>query len=558
MTVASRTPPVPGPSRARPRRRPSGEPPPLPRTLTWSGRTWLAVAGTLVLLYAVDQLTGTRWGDAITRVDQAVLEALADRRSGAGVDAARAVGWLASDRPLQAVWLASLAVLVVVRRWRHLLLAVGVLLVVRVVADVLALQTQRVRPLGVEVLEDWEGFAMPSRPVAVLTALLMVVLYALVPQGRSRQVGKVVAGVVVASVVLSRAWLAQESPTDALVAVVIGVTVPLVAFRLLAPYEVFPVRYRRGRTAHLEITDVRRAAICAALRDQLGVDVQDVEPFALAGSGGSTPLRITVSGHSDAVLFGKLYAYNHLRSDRWYKLGRALLYGGLEDEKAFNSVRRLVQYEDYALRLLRDAGLPVPAPYGIVEITPEREYLLVTEFVPGAVEVGEAEVDEGVVDQGLAIVRRLWEAGLAHRDIKPANLLVCDGRLVLIDSAFTEVRPSPWRQAVDLANMMLVLALRSGPGLVYARARRVFSEDEIAEAFAATRGLTMPSQLRRMMRAQGRDLHAEFKRLLPYPVHPIAIQHWSARRVALMLGVAAVAAVVLTSVPPLLLGSPLS
>ena len=38
---------------------------------------------------------------------------------------------------------------------------------------------------------------------------------------------------------------------------------------------------------------------------------------------------------------------------------------------------------------------------------------------------------------------------------------------------------------------------------------------EIAEAFAATRGLTMPSQLRRMIREQGRDLHAEFTRLLP-------------------------------------------
>src|SRR5688500_7354953 len=51
-----------------------------------------------------------------------------------------------------------------------------------------------------------------------------------------------------------------------------------------------------------------------------------------------------------------------------------------------------------------------------------------------------------IIDQGLVIIRRLWEAGLAHRDIKPANLLVRDGRLYLIDVFFTEVRPSPWRQ----------------------------------------------------------------------------------------------------------------
>ena len=49
---------------------------------------------------------------------------------------------------------------------------------------------------------------------------------------------------------------------------------------------------------------------------------------------------------------------NHVRADRWYKLGRTILYGRLEDEAPFQSVRRLVQYEDYALRLMRDAGIP--------------------------------------------------------------------------------------------------------------------------------------------------------------------------------------------------------
>ena len=58
--------------------------------------------------------------------------------------------------------------------------------------------------------------------------------------------------------------------------------------------------------------------------------------------------------------------------------------------------------------------------------------------------------------------------------------------------------------------MMLVLALRTSPERVYARARQQFSVAEITEAFAATRGLTMPSQLRQMMRQQGRDLHDEF------------------------------------------------
>jgi hypothetical protein len=80
--------------------------------------------------------------------------------------------------------------------------------------------------------------------------------------------------------------------------------------------------------------------------------------------------------------------------------------------------------------------------------------------------------------------------------------------MLLIDVAFVQARPSPWRQAVDLANMMLCLALRSDPARVYQRALRQFSVDEISEAFsparpAAARGLALPSQLRRMLRERG-------------------------------------------------------
>ena len=189
-------------------------------------------------------------------------------------------------------------------------------------------------------------------------------------------------------------------------------------------------------------------------------------------------------------------------------------------------------YEDYALRLLQDVGVRTAKPYGIVEITPEREYLLVTEFFTGAVEIGEADIDDGVIDQGLLLVRKLWDAGIAHRDIKPGNLMVRDGELLLIDVAFVQVRPSPWRQAVDLGNMMLVLAVRTDPERVYRRALRYFTPDELAEAFAATRGVASPTQLRAFMKRDPRDLLGEFRALAPAR-KPIALQRWSVRRVGL-------------------------
>ena len=159
--------------------------------------------------------------------------------------------------------------------------------------------------------------------------------------------------------------------------------------------------------------------------------------------------------------------------------------------------------------------------------------------IAGAVEIGEAEVDDAVIDQGLLLIRTLWDAGIAHRDIKPGNLMVRSGELLLIDVAFVQVRPSPWRQAVDLGNMMLVLAVRTDPQRVYRRALAYFTEAELAEAFAATRGVASPTQLRAFMKRDPRDLLGEFRALAP-PRPPIVLQRWSIRRVALAAAMLAV------------------
>jgi tRNA A-37 threonylcarbamoyl transferase component Bud32/membrane-associated phospholipid phosphatase len=526
-----------GTRRGRRHRRPTGEAPPLPRHLESTGVGWLvAAAGLVVLTLLVFMASRYGRGVSVSVVDNWMLERLAALRTSGLARVMLAVSVL-----LGTIWTikvlawTTLIVLAVSKRFRHLLVALVSVQVVSLATIGLSAAVQRPRPFGAAIEGSWAGWAMPSRPVAYLAAILVAMLYSLVPKGRWRQVGKWVVTGLVALLALVRMCLGVDAPSDVLVAAAIGVTVPLLAFRWFAPSEVFPVAYRRGRSAHLDVGGARGEAIRHALQDQLGLEVDEVKPFGLAGSAGSTPLRITLKGDPGTVLFGKLYARSHMRSDRWYKLGRELLYGRLEDEKPFNTVRRLVQQEDYALHKLHLAGLPSPRPYGFVELTPDREYLLVTEFFDGAAELGEAEVDERVIDSGLSMIRRLWDAGLAHRDIKPANLLVRDGRVLLIDVAFAEARPSPWRQAVDLANMLLCLALRSEPRLVYERALRQFSVQEISEAFTATRGLTMPSQLRHLLRERGRDLHEEFLDLLPTRSRAISIQRWSVRRVGLAL-----------------------
>jgi membrane-associated phospholipid phosphatase len=438
----------PGTHRVRPsarRRRPSGEAPPLPHHLQTSGVGWLVALVVLVAL-SIAVFNGGLRGPAVavTVLDDAVVRWLA------GLDALglagtwQALAFLGSWWVLNLLALGLVLALLALRRFRHLIVTLIVAqLLTTISQDVVGSSAHRPRPFGVEIRTGWGSWALPSLQVMNLAATLVIILYTLVPEGRWRQRGKWVATGVVALAGLGRIALGAEGPTDVLVGAAIGVAIPLALFRLFTPNEVFPISYRRGRAAHLDVTGARGTAIRRGLEDQLGLTVAEVKPFGLAGSAGSTPLRITVKGDPPTQLFGKLYARSHLRADRWYKLGRELLYGRLEDEKPFNTVRRLVQQEDYALRLCRDAGLPSPRPYGVVELTPEREYLLVTEFFDDATELGEAEVDTQVIDDGLEIIRKLWEAGLAHRDIKPANLLVRDHHLLLIDVAFIELRPTP-------------------------------------------------------------------------------------------------------------------
>ena len=166
------------------------------------------------------------------------------------------------------------------------------------------------------------------------------------------------------AVVGARLYLAVDHPFDVVAGVALGVAIPLAAFRFFTPNDVVPVTYGAGKKAHLDVGGRRGRALREAVEDQLGVTVVEVVPVGLAGSGGSTPLRMRLAGDPDTFVFGKLYAMNHVRSDRWYKIGRTIMYGRLEDETPFQSVHRLVQYEDYALRVMRDAGVPTAAHSG--------------------------------------------------------------------------------------------------------------------------------------------------------------------------------------------------
>jgi tRNA A-37 threonylcarbamoyl transferase component Bud32 len=516
------------------RRRPVGEPPPLPRDLHGFTLLWIAVLVLLALVYFWGRQSGVagRMQRSIDGTfDRVLLDLSASWKGSTAKDLADAgVFWWF----LIILRWALVAALLIWKRWRHLAAFAGS-------AAIVAAVTKWFPTAGEE------GAGVPGHPsfvAASLTVTLVGVIYAVAPEGPWRRLAIAWSVALMLGLTAVLSLIREDTPTEILMGFAIGAAIPFMGFRVFAPESAFPVTYRRGRTAHLQIDGRRSVALQTALSEQLGFEALEIEPFGQAGSGGSTPLRIMLA--DGRHLFAKLYAENHLRADRWYKFGRTILYGALEDERSFNSVRRMVEYEDHMLRYLRDTGVRTAEPFGFAEVTPEREYVLVTSFIDDAVEISETPVDAALMRDAVDTIRSLWNAGVAHRDIKPANVLVRNGEVYVIDVFFCQLRPSPWRQAIDLANMMLLLALRSDTTTVYEATLRRFTPDDIAEAFAATRGITVPTQLRKMVMRDERSLAKEFSQLAPAR-RRIPVQRWTLRRLALTGALIAVVVIALST-----------
>ena len=400
--------------------------------------------------------TGDWWG----RTDNQVLRWFVDIRGPTLTTLMLGLHALGSSWFIRPVRWAAIIVLVFYRKWRILAGVLVAFMIEGLVVSLVAQAVHRPRPF-VEIIGDWAGYSHPpasggagghprgDRPEPD-------------PQGRVRRSWFVGAAALVSLLGLARMYLGVDHPSDVVIGAVLGPVIGVIAFRIIAPESVFPVSFTGaaaptwtcpaavGRRSVAPSRNRWASRCCPSSRS--ASPARGLDAAADRGRRGPAP------HHLREALRAEPPSRRQPVQDR---PDRALrLPGG---RGALQPVRRLVEYEDYILLKLKDAGLPSPEPYGFVELTPEREYLIVTEFLPNAKEMGEVELTDEIIDDALLVVRRLWDAGLAHRDIKPANVMVRDGRVVLIDPAFATVRPSPWRQAVDLANMMIILALRSDP-----------------------------------------------------------------------------------------------
>ena len=379
-------------------RRPTGAPPPLPRHIPWTTRLWVVVLIALIALSFVAR----RWSaleQAIDQVDAAILRAIASVRTSALTTAADAVNSVVRGWTMFAIGAGLLVALIVLRRWQHLFAFLGSVLVVEVIGLFLIDRFERPRPFDVTTIGDWDGFAFPSAPAVIVSFTVVGLIFGLVVAGRPRVIAKVVGAVVIGVVIAARLYLATDHPTDVLVGVVLGTAIPLLAFRFFAPNESFPVSYRQRKAAHLDIDDRRAEAIRSG-------GVRPTRP-ARRRHGTDRPGRLRWF-HAAAAAPGRRHggvrqALRQERTSAPTAGTRRSERSCMGDSRTRRRSSRCVGWPSRRTTRCASCATPVSrraAPLGVVELTPEREYLVVTEFFEGSREITDAEVDDDVIDQG--------------------------------------------------------------------------------------------------------------------------------------------------------------
>jgi hypothetical protein len=194
-------------------RRPTGAPPPLPRTLQATSAAWMLVTLGLIALFTITFAASRHnAGLAVTAADDLVVQWFAALHGVWLTRAMRAVTLPADWWSIRILGWCLIAALLVFKRFRHLIVYIVVTKLTFYVGLLLSAGLKRPRPFGVEILSTWNGYSLPSIQVAIVATILVSALYALVPEGRWRQRGKLAVLAVVAPLGLGRIYLGVEAP----------------------------------------------------------------------------------------------------------------------------------------------------------------------------------------------------------------------------------------------------------------------------------------------------------------------------------------------------------
>ncbi len=136
------------------RRRPTGTPPPLPRSIGITGKIWLIV---MLVMVVVGALWLRLAPYVIDHIDGFFLRPAAELRTSWLNAFARWINTTTSQWGLAIVGLGTVVLLIVFRRFRHLIILLISLALVELAVQLATVIIDRPRPWGVTQIAGWEG-----------------------------------------------------------------------------------------------------------------------------------------------------------------------------------------------------------------------------------------------------------------------------------------------------------------------------------------------------------------------------------------------------------------
>src|SRR5271166_3294774 len=243
------------------------------------------------------------------------------------------------------------------------------------------------------------------------------------------------------------------------------------------------------------------AGIAAALRSA-GLPVTSVEPARVATKGSRPFVAVTDDGRR---LFIKALGSDQRDADLLYRAYRFARLRNVGDTWPAASVIRAVEHQALVGTMAERAGVRVPRVDRVIKAG-DGTALLVMKRIDGS-SLAQLPVEQ-ISDE---LLRRLWtevdrlhRAGIAHRSLRAANVMIEDGgRPWLTDFSFSELTATPRQMDLDLAELLVSLAILTGADRATSSAAAVIGAQRLAPAVPLLQPLALSAATRHAVAREG-------------------------------------------------------
>ena len=190
------------------------------------------------------------------------------------------------------------------------------------------------------------------------------------------------------------------------------------------------------------------------------------------------------------------------------RLHRLIRLRSSEVGRPFSTLKRRVEHEALAARMVRDGGAPSPIVFG-VGVTADGAAFLIEDLISGRrlSELDENELDDDIIRSVFRAVRAVHSTRTAHHSLTLDNMILDEaGQVWLVDYDAAELAAGERERARDVAELLVATGLVVGPE----RSVAIGIDELGADAVAACLPLVQPLALSRSL---GKEIKSERKLL---------------------------------------------